>query len=73
MEQQEKAISSFTFQGKEYDLESLSPDGKYLVSQLRDLQMQKQGLNGKLHQVDMSIKGFSEALAVELPTEDSEE
>lgn len=65
---------TLTFNGVEHDVNSLTDYGKYVVSQLKDLQAQESQLKAKLDQVNVATKGFSELLGKELdPEEPTEE
>lgn len=65
---------TLTFNGVEHDVNSLTDYGKYVVSQLKDLQTQESQLKAKLDQVSVATKGFSELLGKELePKETTEE
>lgn len=56
--------------GKNYIIEDLSDEARYYVGQLQDLMQQKNLAHNKLHQIDMSINGFNQALREELAKED---
>jgi len=65
---------TLTFNGVEHDVNTLTDHGKYVVSQLKDLQAQEAQLKAKLDQVSVATKGFSELLGKELdPEEPTEE
>ena len=56
--------------GKNYIIEDLSDEARYYVGQLQDLMQQKTLTHNKLHQIDMSINGFNQALREELAKEE---
>lgn len=64
---------TLTYNGVEYNVESLTEYGKYIVSQLKDLQTQESQLKAKLDQVNIATKGFSELLGKELEPEETTE
>ena len=64
---------TLTFNGVEYDIDSLTDYGKYVVGQLKDLQVQESQLKAKLDQVSVATKGFGELLGKELEPEETTE
>lgn len=62
---------TLTFNGVDYNVNSLTDNGKYLVGQLKDLQIQESQLKAKLDQVSVATKGFSELLGKELEPEET--
>ena len=58
MEEEQKII----FDKKEYNINDLDDQGKYLVSQLNDLSSQSNQIRAKLDQVEMAKRGFEEIL-----------
>lgn len=60
---QDKTIS---MNGKDYDMDQVSEKAQYLVSQLKDLQTQATQLRGRLDQVDVCTRGFTQLLEAEL-------
>lgn len=44
--------------GKNYIVEDLSDKSKYFLMQLQDLSQQKNSMQARMHQIDMSIEGF---------------
>jgi len=50
------------FDKKEYNINDLDEQGKYLVSQLNDLSSQSNQIRAKLDQVEMAKRGFEEIL-----------
>lgn len=57
---------TITMNGKDYDIDQVSEKAKYLVSQLKDLQTQATQLRGRLDQVDVCSRGFTQLLETEL-------
>jgi hypothetical protein len=57
---------TITMNGNEYNIDEVSEKAKYLVSQLKDLQTQATQLRGRLDQVDVCSRGFTQLLEQEL-------
>ena len=70
-EVQEKA--SLVFDDKEYIIEDLSDTAKYRVSQIQDLNAQIIQVKGKLDQLEVAKRGFTEMLGTEINREEKEE
>jgi len=70
-EVQEKA--SLVFDDKEYIIEDLSDTAKYMVSQIQDLNAQIIQVKGKLDQLEVAKRGFTEMLGTEINREEKEE
>tara|TARA_A100001015_G_C15016536_1_gene725805 strand:- start:680 stop:946 length:267 start_codon:yes stop_codon:yes gene_type:complete len=73
--QEEPAVLNFN--GAQYPLDSLSEPQKYLIAQIQDLDVQIKQVQARLHQAEVSKKGFVElleaALAVPEETPPAEE
>ena len=69
-EVQEKA--SLVFDDKEYIIEDLSDTAKYMVSQIQDLNAQIIQVKGKLDQLEVAKRGFTEMLGTEINREEEE-
>jgi FtsZ-binding cell division protein ZapB len=75
METQEKP--TITIDDKSYIIEELSEGARYCIAQIQDLQQQSQAARARVDQLEMSNRGFMEALrkeidAMENPTPEGE-
>jgi len=57
---------TITMNDNEYNIDEVSEKAKYLISQLKDLQTQATQLRGRLDQVDVCSRGFTQLLEQEL-------
>jgi|TARA_R110001592_G_scaffold52138_1_gene159747 peptidoglycan hydrolase CwlO-like protein len=59
-EVQEEVVTrpTLTFDDQQYNLDDLTEEQRYFVTQLQDLENQIAQLNSKLHQVKLSKEGF---------------
>jgi len=62
--QEEPAVLNFN--GAQYPLDSLSEPQKYLIAQIQDLDAQIKQVQARLHQAEVSKKGFVELLEAAL-------
>ena len=53
-----------TVGGKNYIVEDLSEESKYIIAQLQDLSQQQANMRARLHQIDMAMQGFEKNLEV---------
>lgn len=60
---------TLVFDDKNYVIEDLSDQAKYLVSQIQDLMQQAQATKARLDQVEVARKGFEDLLRTELEKE----
>lgn len=73
MEDQQQEKPTITFEGTTHNIEDLSDQEKYFVSQIQDLSKQVGGVRAKLDQLEMSRKGFEDLLRASLkPAEHTE-
>lgn len=75
METQEKP--TIAIDDKSYIIEELSEGARYCIAQIQDLQQQSQAARARVDQLEMSNRGFMEALrkeidAMENPTPEGE-
>lgn len=63
---------TLVFDDKNYVIEDLSDQAKYLVSQIQDLMQQAQATKARLDQVEVARKGFEDLLRTELEKETTE-
>lgn len=63
---------TLTFEDKNYVIEDLSHQAKYIIDQLRDLQQQTFATSAKLDQIGMARQGFENALREELSRQSKE-
>jgi len=64
METQEKP--TITIDDKSYIIEELSEGARYCIAQIQDLQQQSQAARARVDQLEMSNRGFMEALRKEI-------
>jgi len=64
METQEKP--TITIDDKSYIIEELSEGARYCIAQIQDLQQQTQAARARVDQLEMSNRGFMEALRREI-------
>lgn len=57
---------TITMNGKDYNIDQVSEKAKYLVTQLKDLEVQKNQLSARLDQIEVCSSGFSQLLEREL-------
>lgn len=71
MEQQE--TPTLNINDKEYVIEDLSDNAKYLISQIRDVQAQAEQTRRRMHQVQVTLDAYVSMLTaeVEKPTEEA--
>lgn len=58
--------TKFTFNGEEYDMETVTDKAKYILKQISDLRQQHEDLKAKLDQVIVAEQAFSNLLGDEL-------
>tara|TARA_R110002074_G_scaffold308271_2_gene479132 strand:- start:231 stop:461 length:231 start_codon:yes stop_codon:yes gene_type:complete len=58
VQEEEAPKPTLTFDDQQYDLNDLTEEQRYFVTQLQDLENQIAQLNSKLHQVKLSKEGF---------------
>jgi|TARA_B110000902_G_scaffold140106_1_gene161822 hypothetical protein len=73
MEELNAAPPSFTLDDVEYLVEDISDKGKYILSQVQDMQKQASQTRMKLDQLEVGIRGFTELLKEELVAEPVED
>ena len=62
--------NTITFNGKEYDINTLSDKAKYLAGQIEALQNKRKTQQIELDQTEVCLVGFNELLCEELEPED---
>lgn len=68
--QEEPAVLNFN--GTQYPIDSLDESQKYLIAQIQDLDMQIKQVQARLHQAEVSKKGFVELLEAALAVPEEE-
>lgn len=63
---------TLVFDGKNYTMDDLSDTSKYIVSQLQDLENQINMAKGRLDQLEVAKRGFTNMLGEELRKTDEE-
>lgn len=64
MEQQENP--TLNINDKEYVIEDLSDNAKYLISQIRDVQVQAEQTRRRMHQVQVTLDAYVSMLTTEV-------
>lgn len=69
------AENTITYNGTEYDFESLNDRAKYIIEQVNELRLEERDLRNKLTRLDVTVQAFSDLLGRELenPEETSTE
>ena len=57
---------TLSFDGKNYVIEDLSDQARYLVAQLQDMEQQARATRARLDQIEVGRSGFTELLRKEL-------
>lgn len=69
MSEQLESKPTLVLDDKEYIIEDLSEQAKYLVMQLQDLEQQARSTKARLDQIEIARKGFTDLLTAELGKE----
>ncbi len=59
-------VQTINLNGKEYNLNEVSDRGKYIISQIQDLQSRGVKTRSRLDQIEVAIQGFTNLLTQEL-------
>jgi len=63
---------TLVFNDKNYVIDDLSDQAKYLVGQIQDLTQQSNATRARLDQLEVAKKGFTDLLGAELEKDDEE-
>ena len=62
---------TLNFEGKNYVIEDMSDQARYIVAQLQDLQTQESQLKAKLDQITVATEGFKELLRKQIAEDEN--